>query len=297
MLSGQHLTTLVAVVEEQSFGAAAARLGITQSAVSQRIRALEQRVGHVVVTREGPCRPTDQGSVLLGLARGVATLEAEALGRLADGAGPAPVLDVGVNADSLATWFGSVIAAAAGWGDGTRLRLQVDDENPTADLLRAGAVLGAVTTDPEPVQGCAVEYLGYMRYLPVCTPEFARRWNRGGWWRWREMPVVQFDLRKDDLQNRVLRWHGVTADPGTVDYPPAHRIPSSEGFAHAVRVGLGWGSLPEAQLGDALDRGDLVRVGERPVDVKLFWQSWRLHTRATGRLTDAIHAAAAVDLR
>ncbi|MDP0399949.1 ArgP/LysG family DNA-binding transcriptional regulator [Tsukamurella strandjordii] len=296
MLNGQHLATLVAVVEEQSFGAAASRLRITQSAVSQRIRALEQQVGHVVVTREGPCLPTDQGSILLGLARGVATLEADALGRLAGGSGAAR-LDVGVNADSLATWFGEVIAAVARWDDGTQLRLQVDDEHHTADLLRAGTVLGAVTTDPEPVQGCAVEYLGFMRYLPVCTGEFAARWQRGGRWRWREMPVVQFDLRKDDLQNRVLRWHGVTAEPGATDYPPAQRIPSSEGFAHAVRVGLGWGSLPEAQLGDALDRGDLVRVGDRPVDVKLYWQSWRLHTRATGRLADAIHAAAAVHLR
>lgn len=291
MLSGHQLETLVAVVEEQSFGAAASRLSITQSAVSQRIRALEQHVGHVVVTREGPCRPTEQGEILLGLARGVASLEADAVGRLVDGAGHSAVLDVGVNADSLATWFREVIDAVAGWSDGTLLRLVVDDEHHTADLLRAGTVLGAITTDPEPVQGCAVEYLGLMRYLPVCTPEFADRWRSGAGWRWRDMPVVQFDLRKDDLQNRVLRHRGVRTSP------PAQRIPSSEGFAYAVRAGLGWGSLPEEQIGDALDRGDLVRVGDDVVDVKLYWQSWRLHTRATGRLADAIHAAAAVHLR
>lgn len=297
MLNSLHLATLVAVVDEGSFGAAANRLRITQSAVSQRIRALEQQVGHVVVTREGPCRPTEQGRVLLGLARGAAALEAEALGRLSDGAGPAAVLDVGVNADSLATWFRDVIDAIAQWPDGAVLRLVVDDEHHTSDLLRAGATHGAITTDPEPVQGCEVEYLGFMRYLPVCTPAFAQRWRRGGGWRWREMPVVQFDLRKDDLQNPVLRRHGVTAAPGTPEYPPTHLIPSSEGFEHAVRSGLGWGSLPEAQLGDAVDRGELIRVGDRPVDVKLYWQSWRLHTRATGRLADAIHAAAAVHLR
>ncbi|WP_019201294.1 LysR family transcriptional regulator ArgP [Tsukamurella sp. 1534] len=289
MLSGDRLEALAAVVEEEGFGAAASRLGITQSAVSQRIRALEQEVGHVVVTREGPCRPTEQGEVLLGLARGMAALEADALGRLAGG-GAAPSLDVGVNADSLATWFRDVIDAVAGWRD-TRLRLVVDDEHHTAGLLRAGSVLGAITTDPEPVQGCSVEYLGLMRYLPVCTPGFAARWRAGGRWRWREMPVVQFDLRKDDLQNRVLRKHGVR------EAPPTHRIPSSEGFAHAVRAGLGWGSLPEAQLGGAVERGELVRVGADVVDVKLYWQSWRLHTLALGRLADAIHASAAIHLR
>ncbi|NMD57955.1 MULTISPECIES: LysR family transcriptional regulator ArgP [Tsukamurella] len=290
MLSGHHLETLIAVVEEESFGAAASRLRITQSAVSQRIRALEQQVGHVVVTREGPCRPTAQGEVLLGLARGVASLEADALGRLAGGARSA-VLDVGVNADSLATWFRDVIAAVAALPDGPLLRLVVDDEHHTADLLRAGSVLAAITTDPEPVQGCAVEYLGTMRYLPVCTPAYAARWRIAGRWRWREMPVVQFDLRKDELQNKVLHRRGIK------EAPPMHRIPSSEAFTHAVRAGLGWGSLPEADLGDALDRGALIRLTDDTVDVKLYWQSWRLHTRATERLADAIHAAAAVHLR
>ncbi|BDD80511.1 putative HTH-type transcriptional regulator [Tsukamurella pulmonis] len=290
MLSGHHLQTLVAVVEEESFGAAAARLRITQSAVSQRIRALEQQVGHVVVTREGACRPTAQGEVLLGLARGVASLEADALGRLSGG-GPSVVLDVGVNADSLATWFRDVIDTVAALPDPPLLRLVVDDEHHTADLLRAGAVLGALTTDPEPVQGCAVEYLGTMRYLPVCAAGYAERWRTGGRWRWREMPVVQFDLRKDELQNKVLRRRGIT------EPPPMHRIPSSEAFTHAVRAGLGWGSLPEAEIGDALDRGTLLRLTDDTVDVKLYWQSWRLHTRATERLADALHAAAAVHLR
>ncbi|BDH55265.1 LysR family transcriptional regulator ArgP [Tsukamurella sp. PLM1] len=290
MLSGHHLETLVAVVEEESFGGAAARLRITQSAVSQRIRALEQQVGHVVVTREGPCRPTAQGEVLLGLARGVASLEADALGRLAGGA-PSAVLDVGVNADSLATWFRDVIDAVAALPDGPLLRLVVDDEHHTAGLLRAGSVLGAITTDPEPVQGCAVEYLGTMRYLPVCAPAYAERWRSGGRWPWREMPVVQFDLRKDELQTKVLHRRGIR------ESPPMHRIPSSEAFTYAVRAGLGWGSLPEADLGDALDRGALIRLTDDVVDVKLYWQSWRLHTRATERLADAVHAAAAVHLR
>lgn len=293
MLSGDRLQTLVAVIDEESFGGAALRLGITQSAVSQRIRALEQQVGHVVVTREGPCRPTAQGEVLLGLARAVASLESDALGRLSEEGEPGTpaVLDIGVNADSLATWFLDVIEIAATWAEPTALRLVVDDEHHTAELLRAGTVLGAITTDPEPVQGCSVEYLGIMRYVPACAPEFANRWASHGEPRWGSMPVVQYDLRKDDLQNRILRKHGVGSAP------LSHRIPSSEGFAHAIRAGLGWGSVPEAQLGEAFEQGQLVRLGTDVVDVELYWQSWRLHTRATARITDAIHTVAAVHLR
>ncbi|MDF0531507.1 ArgP/LysG family DNA-binding transcriptional regulator [Tsukamurella sp. 8F] len=284
MLSGPWLQTLAAVVDHGTFDAAARRLAVTPSAVSQRIRALEQEVGHVVVTRGSPCRPTEQGAVLLGLARGVAALEADALGRLA-GDEASSVLDVGVNADSLATWFPDVIDAVA--GAGPRLRLYVDDESRTADLLRSGAVLGAVTASPEPVQGCSSEYLGSIRYTPVCSVGFAERWHRGGRWPWREMPVVQLD-EKDSLQNRVLQRHRAAG-------APEHRIPTFHAFRHAVRSGLGWGNLPTVDVRADLDAGRLIRV-ERDVTVRLYWQSWRLHTRATARLADAIHAAAAVHL-
>ncbi|GAA4386275.1 LysR family transcriptional regulator ArgP [Tsukamurella soli] len=289
MLNGDWLQTLAAVVDHGTFEAAARRLTVTPSAVSQRIRALEQAVGHVVVTRANPCRPTEQGAVLLGLARGTAALEADALGRLAggDGEGAGRVaLDVAVNADSLATWFTDVIAEVA--GAGPRLRLYVDDEGHTADLLRSGAVLGAITVDPEPVQGCSAEYLGAMRYVPVCTAEFAQRWRRGDRWPWREMPTVQLD-EKDQLQNRILQRHRA------IGAPPEHRIPTSDAFTRAVRVGLGWGNVPVAHLGDDLETGRMVRV-DRDLTVRLYWQSWRLRTRASDRLTDAIHAAAAEHL-
>src|SRR6478735_5010829 len=103
-----QLAALAAVVEHQTFDAAARALSITPSAVSQRIRALEAQLGRVAVTRSRPCRPTTAGAELVRLAREFALLEAEADRRLGAGTGRIE-LAVVVNADSLATWFRQVL--------------------------------------------------------------------------------------------------------------------------------------------------------------------------------------------
>ena len=78
-IDGQQLAAFAAVIELGSFDAAAARLHVTPSAISQRIKALEQRVGQVLVVREKPCSATAAGVPLLRLAAQTALLEAETL--------------------------------------------------------------------------------------------------------------------------------------------------------------------------------------------------------------------------
>ena len=76
----RHLAALDAVVEEGSFARAAARLGYTQSALSQQIGALERIVGMRLLERRtgrAPLGPTDAGALLLRHAeRIVASLHA-----------------------------------------------------------------------------------------------------------------------------------------------------------------------------------------------------------------------------
>ncbi|UMG94246.1 LysR family transcriptional regulator ArgP [Nocardioides sp. TF02-7] len=285
-----QLAALAAVTDHGTFEAAARHLHVTPSAVSQRIRALESAAGQVLVRRTTPCRPTDAGRTLLRLARQTQLLYDEAARSL----GPAPeqvvTLPVAVNADSLATWFRDVLADAARW-DRTALRLHVEDQAWSADLLRGGDVLAAVTSDPTPVQGCAVEPLGVLRYLPAATPALAERWRRGRSVDWARMPVVVFN-DKDELQYDVLRDRGV-------DRPPVvHQVPTSHDFHEAVRRGLGWAVLPEPQLLPDLAAGRLVRLpGRTHLDVALHWQRWRIDSPALGRLTDAVHGAARQHLR
>ena len=281
-----QLKALLAVVDEGTFEAAARRLHVTPSAVSQRIKALENSLGRVVVRRGLPCEATEAGEVLVRLARQQELLEREARAAL-DDAATTRELPVVVNADSLATWFVGVLREVAGW-DGVVLHLHVEDEGHSHELLRAGTVLGAVTSHPTAVQGCSVERVGMMRYLPVATPALRERFSHGRGVDWARMPVLRFN-EHDDVQRGVLRRHGVADDA----QPPTSRVPASEGFAEAVRAGLGWGALPEAQCRADLESGALVRLGAREhVDVPLHWQSWRLRSPLVDRLTETVRSHA-----
>ncbi|MGA7149383.1 MAG: LysR family transcriptional regulator, partial [Microbacterium sp.] len=74
--------TLAVVVDDGTLDAAAQRLHITPSAVSQRIKTLEELLGRVVLVRSKPVRPTDAGSAVIRLARQAALLEHDTLAEL-----------------------------------------------------------------------------------------------------------------------------------------------------------------------------------------------------------------------
>jgi LysR family transcriptional regulator (chromosome initiation inhibitor) len=285
-----QLAALTAIADHGTFEAAARALHVTPSAISQRIRALESSVGRVVVQRTAPCRPTGAGRTLLRLARQTQLLYDEVRGELIDGGPVRTDLPVAVNADSLATWFRDVIGRVADWDD-VALRLHVEDQAFSADLLRSGEALAAVTSENVAVQGCSIEHLGVLRYRPAATPAFAERWRHGRGHDWGRMPVVAFN-EKDALQHDLLRARGV-------DVPPVvHRVPTSADFHEAVRLGLGWGVLPAPQLDPDLTSGRLVLLSSRDrIDVHLHWQRWRLDSPLLARLTDEVRRAASAHLR
>ncbi|WP_196780813.1 ArgP/LysG family DNA-binding transcriptional regulator [Nocardioides sambongensis] len=271
-----QLAALVAIAEHGTFEAAARALHVTPSAISQRIRALEAQAGRVLVTRGAPCRPTDAATGLVRLGRQLRLLYDEA--DLGDHA-PTEV-SVAVNADSLAGWFRGVLADVGGWGD-VALRLAIEDQAHSHELLRGGEVMGAVTSDPTPVQGCSVRPLGTLTYVAAAAPALLARYDAAP--DWRRMPVVRFN-DKDLLQDQELAAHGVPAPPLT------HRVPSSDDFLAAVVAGLGWGMLPAHQLVPAEERGEVVRIGRRAARVPLHWQRWRLDSPVLDRLTASVLA-------
>lgn len=270
--------TLAAVIDEGTLDAAARRLHLTPSAVSQRVRALEERLGRVVLVRTKPVRATEAGQALVRLARQLDLLEHDALAEIGADESAAAVLPLAVNADSLATWFLPPLARLAATGR-VAFELHRDDQDFTAALLESGTVMGAVTSRATPVAGCRVRPLGVLRYEAVAGAEFSRRWFPRGVHAeaLAVAPVVDFD-RRDELQSRWLAARGVTASP------PRSLVPASADFAAAIRLGLGWGLLPRLQSGAALDAGDLVLLGGPVVDVPLYWQQWNL----TSPLLDAV---------
>lgn len=279
-----QLRTLVSVVDEGTFEAAAFELGVSQSAVSQRIKALETELGRVLVQRTTPCRVSRDGEPVLRMARQVGLLEQELRTELGLHETHAR-LAVAVNADSFATWLQPLLALAATWPD-TRLAVTLEDQDHSSELLRRGAVVGAVTSDPRPVPGCRVERLGTMTYVPVAEPTLADRHRHAGRLDWASLPMLRFNA-KDELQDRFLDERVGHARP------PVSLVPSSQGFVAAILAGLGWGMAPLAQIEEDLRAGRVVRLaGRAQVPVELFWQAWRLTTRPVARLGEAVHACA-----
>ncbi|MFE4966755.1 LysR family transcriptional regulator ArgP [Streptomyces sp. NPDC056660] len=286
-----QVRTLLAVVDEGTFDAAAAALHVTPSAVSQRVKALEQRTGRVLLQRTKPVRPTESGEVLVRFARQLARLERDARGELGmSGAGEPTRVSVAVNADSLATWF---LRALTGLPR-VFVELRREDEDHTAALLREGLVMAAVTSSAVAVPGCSVRALGRMRYLPVAAPEFAAAHLTGSLPdALAEAPVIVFD-RRDDFQDGFVRRLG-RGGAG----PLRHYVPTSEGFVDSVTAGLGWGMVPEVQAEPRLREGRLVRLGgmESWVDVPLYWQQWKLDSPALGAVAEAVVRTAGSALR
>lgn len=271
------------VVQTGSFEKAARALNITASAVSQRVRQIEERLGAVLIDRGTPCTATEKGAWLCRHMEHVGLLERDLIAELPGLAEPGPggpaSLSLAANADSLATWFLPAAAAFARTGDWL-LNIAIDDEAHTADWLRQGRVMAAVTALSRPVQGCRVRPLGRLRYHATASPGFMARHFPDGVTvaAMARAPALTFD-RKDRLQQD---W--IAATFGADLAPPTHWLASTQGFVAASLAGMGWGMNPAELVAGHLADGRLVELRPGAVlDRPLFWQVNRL---ADGRLAD-----------
>lgn len=270
MLDYPAARAVAMVVQTGSFEGAARALGVTPSAISQRVRALEDRLGTVLIERASPCRATAAGDALCRHIELVGLAERDLMTQL-----PASALEtdhvtlsVAVNSDSLATW---VLPALAGFARDADILLDVavDDEDHTTDWLKSGRVVAALTAVAKPVQGCKSIALGSLRYHATASPGFMRRFFSDGVTlsALARAPVLTFN-QKDQLQNE---W--VQAVFGQRLAPPTHWLPSTQGFVTAAVQGLGWGMNPASLVQEHLRSGQLVElIADTPFDRPLFWQ-------------------------
>lgn len=283
MLDYSALSALVAVIREGSFERAAQTLFVTPSAVSQRIRSLEERVGCALVVRGQPCRPTETGRRLCQHVDRVRLLEQElqgALPALAPEGLTRVALPIAVNADSLATWFAPAVGAFAAAAP-VLVELVVDDQDHTATWLRSGAVLAAVTGTARPPAGFNSRALGAMRYVAAASPAYvAQHFANGvGAGSLARAPSLVFNA-KDDLQARWVR----RLCHREVELP-RHTLPSAHAFVTAALAGMGWGLHPHELIAPLLLSGELVElVPDTALDVPLYWQ----HARAASSLIEGL---------
>ncbi|HOF50843.1 MAG TPA: LysR family transcriptional regulator ArgP [Rhodoferax sp.] len=284
MLDYASLSALAVVVREGSFERAARALHVTPSAISQRIRLLEERVGCALVVRGQPCHATDMGRRLCQHVDRVHLLEQELKDALPALAPDGPVrvrLPIAVNADSLATWFSPAVAAFAADAP-VLMDVTVDDQDHTSEWLRSGAVLAAVTGNARPATGCNSKPLGAMRYLAAASPAFvARYFSDGvGAGSLARAPSLVFNT-KDELQTRWA--HRLCHRHVEL---PRHTLPSSQAFVTAALAGMGWGLHPQALIAAHLEEGSLVTLlPDAPLDVPLYWQQ----ARAASALLDGLN--------
>lgn len=285
------LRTLAAAVRLGTFEATARELHVTPSAVSQRIKTLETRVGRVLLLRVKPLEPTEAGHVLVRLAAQTEMLEREAVSELVEDEPDTTVhtsIPLAVNSDVLYGWLVDALAVVQAQH---RVVFEVirEDQSRTAERLRRGEVMAAITNEPKPVPGCRVVRLGRLHYAAVATPDFRDRHFADGVHAasLAQAPLIAFD-RADTLQHdfvrRVTRRHLA---------PPTTYLPSVREFDNAVRRGMGWGMLIASEAVEDFASGRLVElVPGRRTDVPLYWQHWRLGSAAMGDLTDAVVSAA-----
>lgn len=288
-LDASQLATLAEVLRSGSFERAAAVLGVTPSAVSQRIKALEERLGVVLIRRGQPCTATAAGQRLFRHAESLALLEKALAADLLPepAAGQHRMIRIAANADSLATWLPGALAAAMEAAPGLLFDVLLDDEDHTAEWLRRGEVAAAVTTHAVPIQGCDCWSLGRLRYQATACPDFVARYFPNGVTAeaCAEAPMLTFN-RKDALQRRWLERRFGTAPPA-----PSHFLPSSRAFVDAACLGLGWGMIPEMLIRPHLSAGRLVVLDAgQPLDRSLHLQSLRAARSALAPLDHAVRS-------
>ncbi|KAM9861937.1 LysR family transcriptional regulator ArgP [Leucobacter sp. BZR 635] len=287
----EHLRTFAAVVDEGSLEGAARLLHVSPSAVSQRIRSMEERTGSVLLTRSRPVAVTATGATVLRAARQIARIIDDASSELGQGSTQGALVRLVINADSLATWFVPALARAA-TATGARFEVLRADETVSTVKLRSGEAMAALTATEEAVPGCVSTRVGVDRYHAVASPAFVRAHLPDGPTpgALAAAPRIDFD-RHDMFQDRFLReYAGAPLPPSN---PPRHFIPSSAEFVTAIELGMGWGMVPAVQCATPLAGGTLVEITPgNSLALPLYWQRWNLHSPVLDTLSEIIAAAA-----
>ena len=282
------LIILSAVVREGSFEAAAKSMKVTQSAVSQRIRQLEEKAGVVLVARGRPCLPTEAGIQYCRHVEQVTLLQQELDERMralvgGDIAGAATIR-LGVNNDSLATWFPNLIKRAS-QELGIRLDVLPDDQDHTEASLKSGDALAVITALETPIHGCRRLSLGSMDYIAVASPEFFHAQFSNGV----SLDTLRGSIclaynRKDNIQDQWMTLcFGETVPLST------HFVPSYEGYIACCRNGTAWGLVPSIAAIPLVELGQLEELSPgKAVRVSLHWQASMQSSEILTRLGDLV---------
>ena len=169
----KQLAAFCAVVERKSFSEAAERLGVTQPAVSQQIRSLEQRVGKQLLDRSGRrVEPTEAGTLLYRSAQRLLALERQLFEEVA-GEAEGPLrgeLAIGASTGPGGTVVPVLLCEFAEANPEVTIDLTISDTQTIVErVARRELELGVVGATP---RNRSVEYEPFFRdeVVLVCPP-------------------------------------------------------------------------------------------------------------------------------
>jgi LysR family transcriptional regulator (chromosome initiation inhibitor) len=286
MFDYKLIEALAMVAREGGFDKAARTMYITQSAVSQRVKLLEEHTGQVLLARTTPPQATSAGQKLIKHYLQVKRLEDDLKGEIDEvGDKGFTSIALGINADSLAFWLLKAIHPFL-LEERVLLDIRVNDQEQTHQLLKDGEVMGCISTIAQPMQGCRIEYIGRMNYRMMAAPEFATRWFPDGLVieDVRRAPAIIFD-RQDELHHKLL-YQALEEVPAAI---PTNYVPSVEKFAEFIALGLAYGMLPDQQSTPLIGTGQMVDLSpDCHVPVKLYWHCWNLKSDLLKKLTQQL---------
>ncbi|NVI82365.1 ArgP/LysG family DNA-binding transcriptional regulator [Janthinobacterium sp. BJB401] len=284
-LDYRALAVLDAVASHGSFDKAALALGITQSAVSQRIKALEDASGRLLIIRGQPAVPTGLGQRLIVHHRNVKLMEASLDIDLGNSVSM-PEIAIAIDADSLATWFPDTLSALLA-PPRCQLDVRLADSDSALQMVRDGSVFGCVAAESgtaiDAAAATSVTPLGTLRYVCVATPVFAGHWFGDG-----------FIAEAVQLAPAVVGQHGLLArflaEQLNLREPfPHHTLPVEAARRGCVQDGLAYGLMPQRLAAQALATDRLVDLMPgSTLDVPLSWHAWTLDTPFTKLLSEQI---------
>ncbi|MDC7223046.1 MAG: ArgP/LysG family DNA-binding transcriptional regulator [Spirochaetales bacterium] len=291
MFEYRQLEALGAVIECGGFDRAANMLGLTQAAVTLRVKQLETHAGKPLLIRANPPVPTEEGRLLHTHFKKIRLLEEDLEKEWNMGVSGRP-LPLGVNASTLGSWFHPALRYIM---KSTLVNIHIGEANVVHDLLQKGLLAGCISIRSKSFRGCYVEYLGQLVLRCVATREFRKRYFSQGVTpeAMEKAPAVMFHQESQMMQ--LYQKDSLKITPFDV---PAHIIPSQKENLQLICDGAAYGFLPEQLFQRHQADEELIDLSPlNPIVLPQYWHRWGIESSLLEMVTEKIREEARIQLK
>lgn len=248
---------LAAIGEELSFTKAAERLGVDQSAVSHRIRSLEDALGHTLFDRTTrQLRLTEIGDILCHAAIDTLARWDTALDKV-ERSRSTNLIQLSLPSSLAMKWLIPALPNASA----INLNLSLDVKEEVVDL-QANEADAAIRFGPGPYPGLHSTHLSHCWMQPVASPNYLG--DRGGDEALLADPKTTFLAdRRGEFDKTEFSWNSYFSNTGLIrdDFTPDYQFDRADLMLQAVIGGMGIGLGRTLLVEGDFEAGYLKTVG------------------------------------